>query len=164
MEVAVAQGGRNDTEVQIMADGLRKLGIDASIRIIPRAQITEPYVLANFPGVLVGSQNPASIPPLGRLRASEIASPATRGRGSNFSGWNNAEAERLIMAYETALDRAERNQYAVQLLKLVSEEVPLQPLYYNLEFVAHDSRLRGPMVTVSSDSTTWNLHEWAWER
>ncbi len=164
MEVAVAAGARNEPEVQIITDGYRRVGIDASIRIIPRPQVTEPYIFANFPGVLIGSHNAATVPPLARFRVSEIATPETRGRGSNYSGWQNAEAERLINAYETALDRGERNQRAVELLKLVSEEVPIYPLYYNLEFFAHSAGLRGPVLSVSADGPAWNLHEWLWER
>ncbi len=164
MEVAVAAGARNEPEVQIIADGYRRVGIDASIRIIPRPQVTEPYIFANFPGVLIGSHNAATVPPLARLRVSEIASAETRGRGSNYAGWQNAEAERLINAYETALDRGERNQRIVELLKLVSEEVPIYSLYYNLEFFAHSGGLRGPSLSVSADGSAWNLHEWLWER
>jgi peptide/nickel transport system substrate-binding protein len=162
MEVAVAQGPRNDTEVQVMADGLKRQGLDTSIRIIPRVQITDPYVLANFPGILIGSHNRAVIPPLTRFRISEIARPETRGRGNNYSGWTNPEGDRLVSAYETALDPNDRNQRLIDLLKLVSDEVPIYPLYYNLEFMAHASSLRGPMVVVLSDATTWNVHEWFW--
>ena len=54
-EIAVAQGGRNDGEVQIMVDGLRRGGIDASVRIIPRARKTdsaEVYVGEEYIGVV----------------------------------------------------------------------------------------------------------------
>jgi len=161
-EISVAQGGRNDTEVQIMVDGLRRGGIDSSVRIIPRAQITEPYVLANFPAVLIGSHNRAFVPPVERFRMSELARPETRGRGSNYSGFQNAEMERLINAYETSLQRSERNQQVVQMMKLISEEVPMFPLYYNLEFLAHAANLQGPQISVSTDAATWNIHEWRW--
>ena len=67
-------------------------------------------------------------------------------------------------AYESALDRSERNGFAVEMLRLVSEAVPIYALYYNLEFTAHAGSLRGPMVTVSSDASAWNLHEWYWIR
>ena len=161
-EIAVAQGGRNDTEVQIMVDGLRRVGVDSSVRIIPRPQVTEPYVFANFSSVLIGSANRAFIPPVERFRASEIARPETRGRGSNYSGYTNPEMERLLNGYETALQRSERNQYVAQMMKLLSEDVPIIPLYYNLEFLAHASNLSGPRVSVSSEAATWNMHEWRW--
>jgi hypothetical protein len=62
------------------------------------------------------------------------------------------------------LNRSERNQHIIRLLKLVSEEVPIIPLYYNLDFVAKSADLRGPEIGVSLDGVTWNIHEWAWER
>jgi peptide/nickel transport system substrate-binding protein len=164
LEIAVAAGARNETEVVVISDGLKRQGIDATMRVIPRAQVTEPFIFANFSGVLIGSHNSATIPPVQRLRQSEIATPENRGRGANYSGWVNQEAERLINLYETTLNRAERNQHIVQLLKLVSEEMPIFTLYYNLEFVAHTANLRGPQVSVSTDGSAWNLHEWYWER
>jgi peptide/nickel transport system substrate-binding protein len=73
MEVMVSQGPRNDTEVVIVADGLRRVGFDSRIRIVPRAQQTEPFVFANFATVMIGSWNDAVEPPLKRIRSSEIA-------------------------------------------------------------------------------------------
>src|SRR5206468_1565237 len=79
------------------------------------------------------------VPIIERFRASEIARPETRGRGSNYAGYQSGEMERLLNGYETALRRDERNQYAVQMMKLISEDLPIIPLYYNLEFLAHVS-------------------------
>jgi peptide/nickel transport system substrate-binding protein len=161
-EIAVAQGGRNDTEVQIAVDGLRRVGVDSTVRIIPRPQVTEPYIFANFSSVLIGSANRAFVPPIERFRASEIARPDTRGRGSNYAGYQSAEMERLINGYETALQRSERTQYVAQMMKVLTEDLPIIPLYYNLEFLAHVSNLAGPQVSVSTDAATWNIHEWRW--
>ena len=101
-------------------------------------------------------------PIIERFRASEIARPETRGRGSNYAGYQSGEMERLLNGYETALRRDERNQYAVQMMKLISEDLPIIPLYYNLEFLAHVSNLTGPQVSVSTDAATWNIHQWGW--
>jgi len=161
-EIAVAQGGRNDTEVQIVVDGLRRVGVDSSVRIIPRPQVTEPYIFANFSAVLIGSANRAFVPAIERFRTSEIARPDTRGRGSNYAGYLSADMERLINGYETALQRSERNQYVAQMMKLLTEDLPIIPLYYNLEFLAHVSNLAGPQVSVSTDAATWNINEWHW--
>jgi hypothetical protein len=70
-----------------MVDGLQRVGIDASIRIIPGPRVTEPWVFAHFQSILIGSHNGAFLPPLGRFRASEIARPESRGRGSNYRGF-----------------------------------------------------------------------------
>src|SRR5207237_328633 len=68
MEVFVSQAPRNDREVEIVADGLRRVGFDARIRILPRAQQTEPWVFANFATVMIGSWNEAVDPPLRGIR------------------------------------------------------------------------------------------------
>jgi peptide/nickel transport system substrate-binding protein len=164
MEVMVSQSPRNDREVEIVADGLRRAGFDTRIRILPRAQQTEPWVFANYATMMIGSWNEAVTPPLRRIRSSELATVETRGRGNNYSGWYSPEADRLVEAYEVALDRTQRNQRIVELLKLVSEEVPMLPLYNNLAFVAYASGLKGPMPTLTNNATTFNIHEWYWER
>lgn len=162
LEVAVAAGARNDNEVAIMADSLRKAGIDTSIRVIPRAQISDRQFRTMLPGILNGSHGRAFQPPLQRLRASEVPSAANRWQGSNHTGWTNPEMERLIRAWETTLDRSERNQYAVAMLQMVSQDLPIFPLYYSLSFMAHAASVRGPLVYVSDDVAHWNLHEWHW--
>lgn len=164
IEIAVAAGGRNDAEVAIMASGLRAVGYDATIRVIPRAQITDRQLRVTLPGILNGSHNCASEPPLQRLRASQIPSAENRWQGSNHGGWSHPQFERLVEAYETSLVRSERNRYAVEMLKLASEELPIIPLYYNLSFRAHVADLQGPIVAVSDDVADWNLHEWVWVR
>lgn len=139
-----------------MVDGLRKTGIDATLRVIPRSQTSEPGIFQNMPGILNGSGD-AGIP-LSRLRASGIGTPENRFLGGNYSGFNNPEFERLLSLYDSTLARAERNQYAVDMLKLVGELVPIYPLYNNLTFVPHVAHLSGPSEARSS----WNLHAWSW--
>lgn len=70
--------------------------------------------------------------------------------------------ERLIAGYEASLNRNERNQYVVQMMRMVSEEVPIYALYYNLEFLAHAASVRGPTIALTSDSVPWNIHDWHW--
>ena len=101
-------------------------------------------------------------PPITRFRASEIARPETRYLGTNFAGFNHPEFERLVAAYEGALSRSERNQYSVQMVKLLSDELPGYGLYYYLQFFPHRANRRGPMITVTADAASWNIHEWYW--
>jgi peptide/nickel transport system substrate-binding protein len=162
LEVAVAAGARNDKEVAIMADYLRQAGIDASVRVIPRAQIADRQLRLSLTGILNGSFGRAFLPPIQRLRASEIPGPENRWQGSNQSGWSHPEVERLITSYETTLDRVERTQHVIEMMTLVSEEVPIFGLYYNLSFLAHAASLRGPSPYVSDDVANWNIHEWHW--
>ncbi|HZT06355.1 MAG TPA: ABC transporter substrate-binding protein [Chloroflexota bacterium] len=162
VEVEVAAGARNDIEVEIMADSLRQAGVDPSVRVIPRAQITDRQMRSMLPGILNVSHQRAFVPPVDRLRSSEIPTAESRWQGNNQGGWSNPDFDRLVTAYETTLDRAGRNAQVVAMMKLVSEEEPVIPLYYNLSFFAHVSSLQGPMVSVSDDVANWNLPDWSW--
>jgi hypothetical protein len=46
----------------------------------------------------------------------------------------------------------------------VSDEAPIILLSYNLAFLAHAGGPRDPMITVTSDAATGNLHDWYEER
>jgi len=100
-------------------------------------------------------------PPIANMRASEIPAADNRWRGSNRGGWNSPAFERLADAYETTLDRAASNQLAVQMMRVMSEELPAIPLYYNLGAQAHASELRGPLLSASTAGAVWNIQEWA---
>jgi len=66
------------------------------------------------------------------LRASEVPTAENRWRGSNHGAWVHPEFERLALAYDTTLEDNERTQQAVEMLSLVSQQLPAFPLYYNL--------------------------------
>ena len=68
----------------------------------------------------------------------------------------------MAQGYETSLDRAQRNQFAVAMLKLIGDELPVIPLYYSLSFMAYSARLQGPVTSVSDDMLHWNLPQWSW--
>ena len=162
LEVAVAAGGRNANEVAIMADNLRRVGFDTSIRVIPREVITDRQMRATLPGFLNASYQRAFLPPTEQLRAAQIPGPENRWQGSNQTGWSHPEFERLAQTYETSLGRSERNDAAVAMLKFIGDELPVIPLYYSLSFMAYTSKLQGPGVSVSDDMLHWNIHEWSW--
>jgi ABC-type transport system substrate-binding protein len=164
LDAMTVQGARNDIELTVLTDVLRRDGIDAQLRLLTRAQRTnDPMVVGNFPGMFIGHNTGAVDPPLRFVRTEEIVRAETRGRGSNWSGVSHPEVDRLVHAYETTLDRSQRNQYLVEMLKVLSEEVPFYALYYSLSILAHAGNLRGPVASVSNDVATWNLHEWQWK-
>ena len=92
---------------------------------------------------------------------SAVATADKRWAGVNRGGWVNAEYDRFYDIYMSSLDRAERNQYVVQLLKLVSEEAPLYPLYYNHEFLAHARERADVWWTTREELAAWYLENHA---
>ncbi|MDR7520755.1 MAG: hypothetical protein QN123_14465, partial [Armatimonadota bacterium] len=78
----------------------------------------------------------------------------------NRGGWSNHEYDRLLGAYSSTLDRAARNQHAVTMFRLMSEEVANYPLFRDLGTIVHLSIVKGPTGQVPEGLAHWNIHEW----
>ncbi|MPZ14115.1 MAG: hypothetical protein GEU73_06770 [Chloroflexi bacterium] len=65
-------------------------------------------------------------------------------------------ARRLYDAYNTTLNRPDRNNVELHMMKLVSDEVAAFPLYYNFRVDARVATLSGPIAA----GDVWNIHEW----
>lgn len=162
-EVRVNAAGQNEAEGTVLAANLRRAGMDSSLFVIPQAMASDAQFRATFP-TLTGTGNILSPePPIESFRASQIPTPDNRWRGNNRVGWNNPEFERLAAAYDTTLDRDENHRLVVQIMRLMTEELPDVPLYYNLAVMAHVAELHGPLVSTSTDGAVWNIHEWEWQ-
>jgi peptide/nickel transport system substrate-binding protein len=160
IEVAVTDS--NPTEGTVFADVLRQAGFQTSLRVIPRAQQSEPLIFANFSGLFDGAVNSTYIPNVEHFRATSIARAETRYLGDNYAGFNDPDFERLATAWDASLDRGQRRQLAVQLIQRLGDALPAFGLYCALYTMTHVSSLRGPMETATSSNGGWNIHEWEW--
>ena len=93
-------------------------------------------------------------------RSSTCSTAGNRWAGANRNGWNNPEVERLWNAFNTTLDRGQRNQDIVQMSKIISDEVPSLPIYFNISPIGHVSTLHGPNMGTTESLEFWNIHEW----
>lgn len=140
----------------IIAETWRRAGISAQTSVLPAAQVRDLEARHTFPGIGTLGTMAADLFPSG-----EIGTPEKRWAGQNRGGWSNPEYDRLWEAYKSSLDRTERYRHMIQMMKLVSDEVPAFPLYYNIEpTFAHTVALRGPDLGATGTSGFWNLHEW----
>jgi peptide/nickel transport system substrate-binding protein len=159
LHLSISGLAQNEAEATIMADGFRRAGFDPSIQVLSQAQATDRQVRSSYPGLSSTSNTNGFEPPTRFLRASEIPTPENRWQGSNRGGWVHPEFERLAAAYDTTLGESERQQQAIDLLTVVSQELPAFPLYYNFAVVPHVAELAGLRAGVNWN---WNIHEWDW--
>ena len=61
--------------------------------------------------------------------------------GTNWSGFNDLEFERLLAQYETTLDKDQRTRYIVDMMKRINDELPVYALYYSVNYTAMVSGL-----------------------
>ena len=128
---------------------------------IPLTQAQDAQFRSTFPA-LYTSGGSFGEKGLADFTTSAISGPENRWRGTNRTGWSNAEYDRLFELSTTALDRSERNQHFVQMARIFTEEVVGISLHHSLNVIARAAALRGPESFAPETVVTWNIYEWEW--
>lgn len=155
-EMRALGGAAEEQELTALTDLLRRSGVNVQPFVVPAAQATDGQFVATFPAFSTSQTGTSGDTPLVKLWTPRIPSPQNRWNGTALGGWSNPEYDRGYDAYNTTLDRAARNGVVAEMMKLVSEELPVFPLYYNFQVDAHVSALTGPAVA----GDVSNVHEW----
>lgn len=161
-ELRATAGGLEERENAILADTWRRAGVDARSRLLSELEDRDPQLRATYPALGTANSGLSEQTLLVKVYSGNIATAANRWQGSNRGGWVNAEYDRLYEAFISTLDRTQRNQQMTQAMKLVSEELPIFPLYFGYFVVAHTSSLQGPTVYAPGGWSTWNAASWEW--
>ncbi len=154
-------GVQLEKDLAVLGDGWRRVGYDPRLFVLPIAQLRDGRYRTTFKGLYSGTSGAAADNRLEHFTSGSIPSPETRWTGNNYGGWSNEEFDRLYEAFLTTLDRAERNRQVIQMLKIVSQDVAIMPLYHNYEVAAHVAALQGPDPNpVAFNLMNWNVHQW----
>jgi peptide/nickel transport system substrate-binding protein len=164
-EVLGVAEGQEGQETTIIADGLRRGGLDARLRLVPAAQLqSNDEIKATYTTWRVNNHYTTATRALGsdRMLGSRVATLENKWSGTNKSGWNNPEHDRLFDAWTRALDRTERNQLMVEIVRVINDDLPFLPLYFSSNVVAHVAALEGPRVPGLETTIHGNVWEWSW--
>jgi peptide/nickel transport system substrate-binding protein len=156
----VTSGPLFERQVQIMVDTWQRAGIDAQPYVIPVAETRDNSTRVLFPGMLSHGISTNERQGLETLTSIQIPTATNRWRGANRPGWSNAEYDRLWDAFNTTLDRSERNRLVVQMAQVLADQLPYIPLFYNLSVQSWVSNLKGPTKGTPETLPYWNIHEW----
>jgi peptide/nickel transport system substrate-binding protein len=165
LDFSVTAGPEFERGQAILSDSWRRTGFDVHPAILAAAQARDVQSRSTFPGLSSRGGGLAEV----HFTAAEVGSPANGWAGDNRSGWTNPNYERLWSAANATLDRAERARDSAQMLALVTENLPIYPLYFAIQVRTRVTGLQGPddeaLVTgfgLASKGTTshWNIYEW----
>ncbi len=165
MEVRGVSGGDEERDTTIAANDLQLAGFDPTIMLLSSsARSVDERTKGTFPGVTLNNNTLQRGLGLQKWLTINIAGPENNWVAVNRMGWSNPEYDRLYNQWTTSLDRAQWNDSLVQMMKLISEELPSPALYYNFQVLAHTNEVRGPQA-LTPDSTRYsNVREWEWTR
>ena len=137
----------------IITDTWWKAGIGVQPSVMSAVQVRDNLARATFPGLgmlLIGGNVEDT------FVSSNIGTANNRWSGGNRGGWANAEMDRLYTQYNSALDRSERANIAVQMANLINDEMPGFPMFFDVKVLAYTTRLTGP----EPGTPLWNIQEW----
>ncbi len=156
--------GQEGQETTIVADFMKRAGFDSPLRLVPAALINQSdETKATYPAWRTNYTGANRSMSAERQLGSRVSAPENRWGGTNKTGWNNPEHDRLYETWTRTLDRDERTRLIVQIIKLTNEELPYIPLYFNMEVVAHVGALQGPYRPAIESTPYENIHMWAWK-
>jgi peptide/nickel transport system substrate-binding protein len=143
----------------LLQDTWRRAGFDVGASMFPQAMMQDGQARATFRSMataLCGCRSEMdTMFPL--FTSNAIPRTENRWRGSNRGSWSNTEWDRLADTFATTLEKGARTQLAVQMMRMVSEDLPGFPYYYDLTSLAHTATLQGPLPV-----NGWNVHQWTW--
>ncbi|MGH7003151.1 MAG: peptide ABC transporter substrate-binding protein [Alphaproteobacteria bacterium] len=146
---------------QIVQSQWRQIGVDARIqnqpaRVFFGTTVTQrKYDLALFAWL----SSPESVPRT-TLYSDMIPTPANNWAGQNYTGFRNAEADKLIDAIERELDREKRRALWHRLETLYAEELPVLPLFFRADGYVLPPWLDGIEPTGHQYPTTLWVEQW----
>jgi len=144
-----------------MAGGWRQAGFDIQQTALPASQVADLQAKSSYPGVAIqsGSGGEGAI---GTMSSDNIPRLENqwRGAGLGFNGYSNPELDRLSGAFGAALEPADQNRAAADIVKLYSTELPAISLFFPVSPHVFTADLTGPRLRPATSNPTWNVHEW----
>jgi len=158
--VSSTSGIRNEAVAATYADSLRRSGFDVSLAAIPVAQMRLPRTSAVVPGVQIRGGNNHYL----NYTSQASPGPDNRWYGSNYGGWTNPGYDGAYQGWLTTLAQSDRTKHIAEMERIISEQVPIIPHFFDVQVNPHPAALQGPVARQTPDSGGPFLyaHKWEW--
>jgi peptide/nickel transport system substrate-binding protein len=159
-ETNVLTSPDSDNEMHLMADAWRKLGFDIKEVSWAPAIGADNQTRNTFPGLSTTSDPPGE-KAVDDYRTNRIPSPDRRWQGRNRGGWmGTPDNDRLIDVFDTSLDRDQRTQAIIGVIKTIDDSAAEINLYWKLNAVGFAKGVTGPRLTDLNGAPEWNIQDW----
>lgn len=162
-EIMTTEMADNVTEMRIMADYFKQIGVEIAQTPVPEALNRDAEFRATFGSFTITGQGIDLPRSLNSYAYEACPTSERRFSGGNRGCWNHPEFDHFYRVATTSLVETERADATVQALRVITEEVPIIPMSYNLDNVAVRKGLKGPGPRQPQTKDTWNIHEWTWD-
>ena len=142
----------------------KTVGIDGQIEVLSNVLLRDAEARSNIPGLGFNGNPMGGLSAVRRFATDQIPSAANRFAGTNRGQFSNVEWDDAGLRLRTALDDRQRLTLERDLLRVLTTELPVLPVQYELQAVAV-AGFKGIVPVTGSPHTgnimhTWNVHEW----
>ncbi len=157
-------GAKNEQENTVLVDALRNAGINARSQIYPAAQSRDAEIYTKTPGLLVWGGG-GDLEGLGDFTSAEAAGPQNRWRGNNYGAWINPAYDERFADYGRSLQPPDRVRAIAELNRILTEELPWIPYWYQPIVTAHVAAVQGPIARQTPDAPSGilRIERWSWK-
>jgi peptide/nickel transport system substrate-binding protein len=149
----------------IIADFWKQIGVSASYEQQTAQELRDRAARAQYSGMELSR---GSMPPLTIIRSlitDAIPTPENRWAGSNRGGYSNPAWDDLGRQLLNALDDQRRVGVEREMVRVLTSDLPLMPLMYDLDVLLQGGGLSGLIIATGTSHNgqimhTWNMHEW----
>lgn len=159
-ELSATAQGDNVPELEAVAAQWTAVGVRATLAPIPPQSTNRDELKNTMRGALLWPWNfGLSVPQ--SLTSGQIASEATRWRGNNYGGYFSAAYDGLYEQFQTTLDPLQRQDVTARLAQYVASDLPVIPIYYNIQAVTFRNGVVGPgRASPQQAASAWNIETW----
>lgn len=149
-----------EREMTTILDIWAKAGIDGEPKLLPAAESRILAARTTYPG-MYGISSGIRESQLDIFSTAAIASETRGWAGNNRVGWSNPDYERAWNAFNSLLDRGQRDEQIVQMMKVATDQLPAIMVHFNPNATSFRSSLHGPQVGgPETVPVNWNMAEW----
>jgi peptide/nickel transport system substrate-binding protein len=153
-------GNQEREELQtVIANQWRNAGFEVPIQNVPLAvQGRDDYYFSTTDLSGVATDFEANMP---RIDGRYLKSPQNP-RGANVWGYNNPEVNNLLDEWSRTLQRDKGIQIEAQVMRRVSEDLPILPINFRIEVITVGKGITGVLhrTEVDGNNSAWNIERW----
>jgi peptide/nickel transport system substrate-binding protein len=155
----------NETEATIIREAWKQLGVEGQLEHLSDQMLRDHAGRAQFSGFDVSNNPMGGLSAIRRLESVAVPTADNRWSGTNRGGYTNPAFDAVGDRFRVALEESQRVDLEKELVRIFSQDVPLLPLYYEIQSVPVGGGLTGVQSIIGIAHTghvmhTWNVHEW----
>ncbi|HZT05952.1 MAG TPA: ABC transporter substrate-binding protein [Chloroflexota bacterium] len=148
-----------EREMSTIQDIWAKIGIDVEPKLLPAAESRILAARTTFPGIY-GISTGIRENQLDIFSSADIATEARGWAGNNRVGWSNPDYDQAWNAFNSLLDRGQRNEQIVKMMKVATDQLPAIMVHFNPGAIAFRGALHGPEAPGAETWPNWNIQDW----